>query len=543
MPTIHLNKNVFEKLVGKKLPTDKLKDRISMLGTDLDHIEGNEIRVEVFPNRPDMLSEHGFARAFSTFIGTKKGLSQYTVKPSGLSVIVDKSVTMRPYTTCAVVKGLKLNDERIRELMQIQEKLATTHGRQRKRSAYGIYPLEPITFPIKYTALKTKDIKFRPLGAKKEMSGNEILEHHPKATEYKHLTEGWKSYPCFVDANENILSMLPFTNSHDTGKVEESTKDVFIECSGTDLSNVQIALNIICAAMSDMGGHVYSIDVKYGKKTITTPDLTPREMKLDLAYANKMLGLDLSEKQASALLEQMGYGYKKGTVLIPAYRADILHQVDLVEDIAIAYGFENFDDEIPQVSTIAQESPSAIFIRKVNEILVGLGLLETHTYNLSNNEDQNERMLSKHKLVKLSNSVSAEYSCLRASIIPSIMDVLSRNKHREYPQNLYNIGKVFSTGESETGVIETETLAVVLCHEKADYTHVRQVIEYLLRMIGYEASFKSIKDPRFIPGRCASVTVGKKKIGVIGELHPQVITNFKLELPCCAAELNLELLQ
>src|SRR3989338_1913450 len=215
MPTITLNKAVFEQLVGKKLPLDELKDRISMLGTDLENIEGDEIHVEIFPNRPDMLSEQGFARAFSSFIGVKTGLRKYAVQKSGLQVIVDPSVTMRPYTACAVVKNITFTDERIRELMQVQEKLATTHGRNRKKSAYGIYPLHTITFPIRYIAKEPAQMHFRPLGFELTIPASQVVELHSKGKEYKHLTEGWKKFPFFIDAKGNVLSMLPFTNSQD----------------------------------------------------------------------------------------------------------------------------------------------------------------------------------------------------------------------------------------------------------------------------------------------------------------------------------------
>ena len=541
MPTVILNKTVFEKLVGKKLPLEALKDRISMLGTDLDHIEGNEIRVEVFPNRPDMLSEQGFARAFASFIGTKPGLRKYTVKKSGMTVTVDKNVTMRPYTACAIVKNLALTDEHIRELMQIQEKLATTHGRNRKRSAYGIYPLDSITFPLRYTAKDPKKVTFRPLGFDRAVTASDIMEHHPKGQQYRHITKGWKLYPFFIDANDRVMSMLPFTNSHDTGKVDTRTRDVFIECSGTDLENVRIALNIITTALADMGGDVHSVDVKYHDDAITTPDLSPRTITLDKDYANRLLGLNLTDHQITIALERMGYTYSNGKALVPAYRADILHQIDLVEDIAIAHGYENFAEDIPNVSTIAKESPRAILHRKLADILTGLGLLEIHTYHLSNNTIQNERMNAKRKLITLQSSVSEDYTCLRAWILPHLVETLSHNKHHEYPQNLYTIGTVFSHGSTETGIAEEDHLGIALCHDRADYTHIRQTVEYLLLRTGHTATFTPVKDPSYIPGRAAHIIVNNTVVGTIGELHPQVLENFKLELPAAAAELSLAL--
>ena len=192
MPTINLNKKEFEKLVRKKLPLEELKDRISMLGTDLEKIEGNEIIVEVFPNRPDMLSEQGFARAFSSFIGVKTGLQKYQVKKSGYQVIIDPSVTMRPYSVCAIVKNVVFTDERIREVMQIQEKLAKTHGRDRKKSCYGLYPADKIHFPVTYIAKDPKKVLFQPLGFLEKMPAIKVEEVHPKGKEYRSIAKDWK---------------------------------------------------------------------------------------------------------------------------------------------------------------------------------------------------------------------------------------------------------------------------------------------------------------------------------------------------------------
>jgi len=314
MPTVTLNKKVFEKLVGKKLPLDKLKDRISMLGTDLEKVEGNEIVVEIFPNRPDMLSEQGFARAFSSFIGIKTGLRKYTVKKSNYEVIIDKSVkNVRPFTVCAVVKNLKFDDEKIREIIQIQEKLHITLCRKRKKGAIGIYPMEAIKFPIMFTAKKPRDIKFRPLEFPREITGLQILSQHPAGREYAYLLEGKDLFPIFVDANKEILSMPPIINSHKTGKVNEKTTEVFIECSGFDLEVLKTCLNIVVTAMADMGGEIYSTNVKYPPgfecKSINTPDLSPNKWKIDLKFVNKLLGLGLKESEMKKLLEKMGFGY------------------------------------------------------------------------------------------------------------------------------------------------------------------------------------------------------------------------------------------
>jgi len=382
MPTITLNKEVFEELVGKELPLDELKDRISMLGTDLESVEGNEIQVEIFPNRPDMLSEQGFARAFSSFIGEKVGLRSYDVKESGYQLFVKNTPEYWPYALAFIAKNLELNEEKLRELIQLQEKLGVTMLRNRKKGGIGIYPLEKLKFPITFEGKDWKDVKFRPLEYPVELSVKDILEKHKKGKEYGHLMKDWDKCTLFIDNDGTIMSMPPIINSHDVGKVEETTTDLFIECTGTDLQTLTYALNIFAASLSDMGASIESIEVHLNDKVINCPNLAPTKKQLDLNYVNKRLGLKLNEEEVKTLLEKMGFGYENGEVLIPAYRADILHQVDFIEDIAIAYGYENFVEEIPNVATIGEEDPFARFAGKVKESLIGLGLLEAKNYHL-----------------------------------------------------------------------------------------------------------------------------------------------------------------
>src|SRR3989344_6554863 len=234
---------------------------------------------------------------------------------------------MRPYTVCALVKNIRFDDERIREIFQVQEKLSTTHGRNRIKSEYGLYPAERITFPVHYIAKDPKSIVFKPLGFDREMSGDVVEELHPTGQKFRHIAKGWTKYPFFIDAKGKVLSMLPYTNSEEFGRITETTKEVFIECTGTNLKNGEVALHILTSTLADMGGQIYSVEVRYPDRKIIVPDFTPRKMKLDLPYLNKRLGLNLKEAVVKQLLGRMGYGYEKGHALIPAYRADILHPV------------------------------------------------------------------------------------------------------------------------------------------------------------------------------------------------------------------------
>lgn len=549
MPTITLNKEVFEKLAGKKMPIEKLKERIAMLGTDLEKIEGNEITVEVFPNRPDMLSEQGFARAFSAFIGVKTGLRKYDVKKSGAELIVKDLPSQWPYAVACIVKGLKLDDEKIREIIQLQEKLGTTLTRNRKKGGIGLYPLEKISFPVTFIGMKPSEIKFRPLEFPKDISADEIREKHPKGKQYGYIMEGWEKYPVFVDSENNIMSMPPLINSHNLGKIDESTKDVFIECTGPDMNTIKVSLTILATSLADMGGKIESISVVYPKekKTFNFPDLTPREMKLDVEYANKILGLELNKTQASELLGRMGYDVKKDPkgdkVLIPAWRDDILHQTDIAEDIAIAYGYENFEAIIPKVATVARESEFGKFKKKVIYLLVGLGMLELSTYHITNKRVLNDKMLASTEVIELENALTEDYSILRSWMLPLIMDVLSRNTHYEYPQNVFEIGCVFSKDKStETGVREKNKLAVVLSSKEVDFTSIKQVVNYICSNLGIECSYQEFNHESFIKGRCANVIVNENNIGFLGEIAPEVLSNFNMEMPAVALELDVDIL-
>ena len=538
MPTITLNKEEFEKLVGKKLDIEQLKDRISMLGTDLGGIEGNEITVEVFPDRPDMLSEQGFARAFSSFIGVKTGLRNYKSKSSNYEVAVESSVDkVRPFTACAVVKNLKFDNQKIKSIIQLQEKLHTSYGRNRKKIAIGIYPMEKIKFPITYKALPPEKIKFIPLEYNTILNGKQILTETNTGRDYAHLLENEKLYPIFIDSNNEILSMPPIINSHTTGKITEETKDVFIECSGFDLGVLKKCLNIVVTSLADMGGEIYEVTLKY-KNKIKTPDLATEKIKLNTENTNKLLGLNLKESEIKSLLERMGYNYSKGIVEIPSYRADILHEVDLIEDVAIAYGYENFKEEIPNVSTVASESEISKFKRKISEILIGLKLLECYTYSLSNKINLNQKMNSKTESIEVESPVNSDYDTLRSWMIPSLLQILKENKRYEYPQDLFEISTIFESSEkTETGVEESQSLAVVKC--EGNFTHIRQILDSLLSSLNLEYEIEESYHSSFIEGRVGDIVINKEKVGFLGELSPEVLTNWNLEMPVSALELNL----
>jgi phenylalanyl-tRNA synthetase beta chain len=559
MAVMTINKKTFEKEIGR---LDKnMQEKIAMFGTPIDKISEEEIDIEIFPNRPDLLSFHGYKRSFLDFLGKKSKKTEYKVnKPEkNFQVIIDSSVKdIRPYTACAIVKDLSLDNEKIKELIDIQEKLHSTLGRNRKKLAIGIYPLEKIALPITFKALDPEKIKFTPLEAEREMSGLEILQKHPKGKEFSHLLAGKAKFPIFEDALGNILSMPPIINSILTGKITEKTKDVFIECSGFDLESLKRCLNIIVVCLADMQGKIYQMDLKYSKKEIT-PDLSPKKTRLNIDYANKILGLDLKESQIKSLLEKMGHEYKNKMVESPGWRTDILHEIDLVEDLAIAYGYDKFVPEIPSISTIGEINREENIKEKIADVLTGSGIQEVSNYHLTTKKDQFMNQGTQEKqaknFIELEKS-KTEFGILRQDLSHYLLKNLSENVDAEYPQAIFELGKVF---EDNKEIIEKEKLAIAIT--PGNFTELRQILEYLFKMLGLKIKISEPENSplHFIEGRVGEIVLAndisenggggrgdgggnikETSLGFIGEIHPKILSNWKLKMPATILEISLE---
>lgn len=538
MATISISRKEIEKEI--KL-SDEIIGKINMLGVPAE-IDNENLNLEVLPNRPDLLSMQGFLRAINAFIGKEQGLKKYTVnKPEkNYRVKVDSSLKdIRPFTACAIVRGLKFDDAKIKEIVDIQEKLHTTIGRNRKKAAIGVYPLEKISLPIKFEARKPMDIKFIPLEMTEEMNGLQILQRHPTGREYAKLLEGKDRYPVFVDAKGKILSMPPVINSHETGKITAQTRDVFIECSGFDFKILNKILNIIVTALADMGGKIYAMELDYGKKEIT-PNLEPEKIKIDINYANRVIGLDLKDKDLEKLLPKMGYDYKKGEVLVPAWRADIIHQIDIVEDIAIAYGYDKLIPEIPRVATIAEESGKAKIEKKVSEILSGLGLLEVSSLHLIKEEEYKKSGAKDSDKIEVADS-KTDFKILRPNLIIPALRMFAENKDHEYPQKIFEIGITFekdAAGKSETGINEKKNL-VISC-SPGNFTEIKQILDYLMRMLKVKYELLETNNQYLIEGRTGSIILDGKRIGFIGEASVEMLRAWNIKMPLSFIEISLE---
>jgi phenylalanyl-tRNA synthetase beta chain len=555
MTILSVNRKEFEKRVGKVTP--ELEKLITDMGTPIEEVSDKEVSVEVFPNRPDLLSLENFARAVNQFNGKSKVASfKINAHEKDYVVSVDKSVkAVRKHTVCAIVKELKFDDAKIKEVVDIQEKLHNSLGRKRKKLAIGIYPLNKVSLPIRFLGRKPEEIKFLPLEARAEMTGRQILRSHPAGREYADLLKDEDVFPIFIDANDEILSMPPIINSEKTGRVDENTKDIFIECSGNNLSYLKKCLNIIVAALSEMGGKIYSMEVKDSVDgNFVSPDMSSEEMEFKIEDIEKTLGIKLSEKEVKNYLGRMGIGFEnrkgKFVAMVPAYRTDILHWIDLTEEIAIAYGYENFEPEIPEISTIAEENPVDRFKRTVGNVLAGLGLLETSSFHLTTKKNIKKMHYDFNEFIELEDS-KTERDVLRMDMMTNLLQIASENSDASYPQKTFEMGRVFELGEGGTGVLEKENLGILLVDEKVNFTEMKQVLDYLFKMLGVEYSIEPVDDSNYIIGRCGKIVVPQldsqghrtgqgKDIGLVGEVAPRVLKNWKIRMPAVACELEIK---
>jgi phenylalanyl-tRNA synthetase beta chain len=549
MPTIEVSYKDLYELIGRKLSIEKLKEAVEYAKGEIEAVDRDLLRIEVKDtNRPDLWSAEGIAREIRGRITKEKGCPKYKVKISKVVVKVDKrNAKVRPLTVCAVVRNLKLSETALSQLIQLQEKVCGTFGRNRKEVALGVYDLDRIKPPIRFTTVKLDGIKFVPLDFEEELTPREILEKHPKGKEYGHLLAGFKEYPIFIDSANEVLSMPPIINSNYSGKVTTETRNVFIECSGFKFNFLIPALNVIVAALADRGGEIESVKIIYPKRIIYTPDLSPKKAEVSIDYINKISGLNLSAKEICELLRKARYDVvklkgDKIEVLYPAYRQDIMHPRDIVEDVIISYGYNRIEPIVPKLPTVGKIDEKKIISNKIAEIMVGLGFQEILSYTLTNKINLFEKMnLEEEKIAELENPVSANWNVFRNWLLPSLLEFLSHNKHVEYPQKIFEIGDVVVLDEKEeTKTKNVRKLACVISNTEANYEEISSVLDAFLSNLKVNYRLKRTSHSSFIPGRVADVVTNNKSIGVIGEIHPKVIENCGLEMPVAGFEINLE---
>ncbi len=530
---------------------------VPRIGMEIERHDSNEIVIDITPNRPDLMDFTGFVRALNALApsleskkqgaATRKHVYEISNKPLASLHVDKKTKKIRPFISMLIAKDVNLKNSRLQYLLNFAEKLSDTLGRKRKKFAVGIYDFDKIKPDIFYNAVH--DAKFAPLGSSNEMSIAEILDKHEKGIKYKNIFKSVNDndslFPILKDS-EKILSLVPVVNS-EQAKVTENTKNILLDITGTSEQGVKQAMNIFICSFIDSGFEVYPVKIYYGNKTRVAPLLEHRQIKINTREACKKLGISISSNDAAMLLEMMGYSTEvhgnRIIAHIPEFRSDVFNSQDVIEDIAIAYGYGNITAKPIEGNFEGGEDRIKKHINEISTFIVGLGFSEVVNTYLTNEKLNFENMqidrAVKKNTISILNAKTEAITMLRTDLLPGILSNLGASLTEKMPQKLFEIGSVFSL-EAGNKVQEQLRLAFASEHAKANFSEIKASVDSLLKLMGInDINFKEEKSSMFIEGRCAAAMSGNKKIGTFGELHPKVLKAFGIEEPTVAAEITI----
>jgi phenylalanyl-tRNA synthetase beta chain len=510
-------------------------DKVALIGSDVERTEEDHADVEFFPDRPDLFSPEGVARAMRGYLGIETGLPSYPVKPSGISFTIDpKLAKIRPILGAAVIRGVTFDDESIQSIMSLQESLHWAVGRGRSKVAIGIHDLDAVRPPFRYIA-SPRSRAFVPLDYTEWMTMEEILEKHPKGRDYAKLVKDFPLFPLIIDSHDHVLSFPPIINGERT-RVTIDTKNILLDTTGTDNRAVSVAVNIICTAMAEAGATIESVEIG----GVQTPTLAPAERTIRVNDCSQLLGIELTAQKIAELLKRMRFGAETAStelvnVQVPCYRADVMHDWDIFEDVAIAYGYDRIIDIPPKTFTVGKPHPVQVFATLAREAFSGLGYLEVMPFTLTNEDVLYKKMQRPEKsgVLHVMHPISIENTVVRTDLLPLLIEFLALNRHRELPQRLFTVGDIVDSCHTY------QQAAGVSTHPGADFSEAYAFADAVLHELSIDYMVKESADPAFIDGRRGDIIANGKTMGVFGEIHPAVLNAFELESPVAAFEFDL----
>ena len=539
MPVVELSYTRLQKLVGK-VTKKQISDSLPFLGLDIESEDKDLVRIEYSPNRPDYSTDFGIALGLQGLLGIKTGTVKLNVKKSNKYPISVKSGVskIRPFVTGIVAKNGKIDDKTIKQLMTMQEDLHFGIGRKRKKSSIGIHDLDKISFPLVYT-ITNKNHKFIPLNSEKEMSISEILENTDVGKDYGHLLGQSSQVPIIFDENQNSVSLPPIINAAVT-TVTTKTKNLFVEVTGINKEDAEDMLSVVATILQTAGFSLESVKISGAKNS--TPKLEQKKLSVNSSLINQILGLNLSTpKIISSLKKSRLDASSKGTNIIctiPPYRFDIFGPMDLVEEVALGYGIQNLEPTLSPSQTIGKTNPVSLQLKSLDQTMIGLGFLEALNSSLSSKRvlyDMTNRDSS--NIISVLDSKSQEHTILRDSILPGLLENLSRNIHESYPQKMFETGTVFTL---EKPISEKINFSGISAHKDANFTEIKSIIQSALNIgFGIQIETKTTTDPTFEEGHCASIILNNVPIGIIGKIDSKIIENYKIRVPVVGFEISL----
>lgn len=538
MPTISLEYESLKKLIPN-ISKEDISSALRSMGIDVSVTDNGTLNMEILPNRPDLYSVEGIARALTYFLGERKDFNEYSLDVSDVKIdVLDSVKSVRPYISSAIITDIEIDDYTILSLMNLQEKLHQTLGRNRKKVAIGVHDFDKLTPPFIYKAVEPDSIKFIPLNDNEERTLSEILTNHEKGILYGDIVKPYSKYPIIIDGNNNVVSFPPVINASLT-TVTENTNNLFIECTGTDMKTINDTINILVTAIHEHKGKIKTVEINDSGRIYKTPEIKTKLKIVSVDYINGLLGTNFTEKYIVYYLARMGIYAKhcngKIHAEIPPYRIDILHPVDIVEEVAIGYGYRHFEGILPEKTTFGMRREIELFSDNIRLHLSGMGFQEIYTLVLSNETIQFKKMqlTEKDNCTYIMNPITEEYTLLRHSLLPGLLNFGKINKHKELPQKIFEIGDVIQNNRN------LRKIAGIIIAYDTNFTEIKSVVETLLMVLGVRYKLRGEDKKPFISGRCSAIIRDNESIGYFGELHPKIIEEFDLQCAVTGFEMDI----
>ena len=636
MPVVELSYDRLLRLTSPanpKITKEVLSERLPYLGLDIESDDGDAVRIEYSPNRPDYATDIGVSMGLQGILGIKKGPVPFAVgrgtrgargrsrrgkgddagrDGAARKIRVSRTVSgIRPILTGIIARGRRggrnrggesgpLDDALLRQLVTLQEDLHFGLGRNRKKVAIGLHDLSKISgFPLEYRAVAPEHHRFVPLGGGgSEMTIPQILRETNAGVTYGHLISGFGRCPVILDSDGNTVSMPPVINSEMTA-VTTDTADVLVEVTGNSRYAAESVLAVVAVTLHAAGFDLEPVAIEGGGNR--TPPLEPRTMGVSLKKTNEMLGLELTAPEVSACLEKcrlrpLGHGAATGghgddaviSCVVPPYRPDITSEVDLIEEVALGYGTWRIKPVLLPPRTFGgTRTAQSRTLRDIDAAMVGMGYLEALNSGLTSShvlyEMAGRATPRPRRLIATVESKSSEHTILRDSLLPGLVENLSRNIHEAYPQRLFETGTVFSKarrgvssddtssnrgsssntydrslgagGAGASGpdgqnlITETAHVAAVSAHADSSFSEAKSVLQSMLDAMSYDgrgghARTVAASHHMFADGRCAKVLMaaagaGRRVMGYVGEIDPKILSAYRIRVAAAGFELSL----
>ncbi|PIN09287.1 Phenylalanyl-tRNA synthetase beta subunit [Handroanthus impetiginosus] len=590
MPTVSVGRDRLFEALGRTYTEEEFEDLCFKFGIELDDVttekavirkekhlqeeepsEDEEViyKIEVPANRYDLLCLEGLAQALRIFNGLDP-IPTYSVarvnKESMLKMHVNSETSkIRPYVVCAVLRGITFDEAQYNSFIDLQDRLHQNICRRRALVAIGTHDLDTIEGPFTYEALPPPEINFVPLKQTKNFRADELMEFYKsdlKLKKFLHIIENSPVFPVIYDQNRTVLSLPPIINGAHSA-ITLKTKNVFIECTATDLTKANIVLNTMVTMFSvycERKFEVEPVEVIYPDgKSYICPDLSLYQMVVPLSYITSVVGVSLPAHEVAGLLNKMQLHAEHSvstknetsfTVSVPPTRSDVLHACDVAEDVAIAYGY----NEIPKIK-VPSLKPQSLnqFSDLIRTEIAMVGFTEVLTWILCSYKE-NFTMLNrkddKSTAAINGNPRSADFEVVRTSLMPGILKTVGHNKDHPKPIKIFEVGDVVLLDETkDVGASNRRHLAALYCGATSGFELIHGLVDRVMEVTGTpfvlpgdETGYyiQNSDEPEFLPGRQANIIYKGKQIGTFGIVHPQVLDNFDIPDPCSFVEVNIE---